>query len=151
MSNESIIGSTPLGYAITIALVLVVIVYFVAIEHEAHAVHRKFIEGYWDASATFCERSGIESAQVYFRDDTVYLLLDEGDHIVLKKCVDVAFTPVWWGDCVSWRVKFAEEVDPLPQECELRLDPERGMIGLFQDETLYLELFKNTKATAGVV
>jgi hypothetical protein len=128
-------------------LILVVIVYYLASEHAAHGVYRKFIEGYWDASAAFCERSGIESAQAYFRDGKVYLLIAESDHIALNKCVDVSLSPTWWSD--SWHVTFGEDVAPLPQECELRLDG--TMMGLFQDDTLYLELFKNSKASAGVV
>lgn len=143
-----------MAYTFVIGFIIVTIVYLLSHEIKEHSVHRHFIDGYWDASQAFCERSGVESTQAYFREGKVYLLIDEGDRVVLNKCVDVSLSPVWWGGEGAesrWTISFSEPVDPLPQRCELRLDPKKGMIGLFDGETLYLELFKNSKASSGVI
>jgi hypothetical protein len=142
-------------FRLAIGFVLTTIVFLIARESKEHSVHQHFLEGYWDASQAFCERSGIESAQVYFRDGKAYVLIDEGERVILNKCVGVTMSACWWGGegegDSRWTIAFSEPVDPLPQQGELRLDLRRGMIGLFEAETLYLELFKNSKASAGVV
>lgn len=136
------------------AVAVATLIYIISSEHARHQAHRDLIDGFWDASQAFCLRSGVEGANALFRDGRVYLLITEGDRVILNKCVGVTLSPKWWsgeGSESCWRVTFSEDVDPLPQECELRLDPERAMLGLFDDDIVHLELFKNAKATAGVV
>lgn len=138
----------------TVVFALIVIIYFLTHEATRHDTHHEFIDGYWEASTAFCSRSGVDSAQALFRDGRVYLLISDGQDMVLNKCVAVRLTPKWWaaeGAVSTWMAHFAEDVTPLPQSCEVRFDPKVGMLGFFEGETLYLELFKNTKASAGIV
>lgn len=139
-------------FAICIAIISMIVIIFLTREHREYQIHREFINGYWDASQAFCTRSDIKSAQVYFKNDRAYLLIDEGDSVILNKCVDTDISlGLSSSDSSNWTVSFSEDVDPIPQIVEMRLDISRGMMGMFVDDILYLELFKDNKASVGVI
>lgn len=140
-------NAVAVGAIVTVILMLVIVMYTRV--HTRHEITREFLNGYWEASKTFCAKSGLEQAQIYLKADKAYLLLDEGDRIVLNKCVDISLSPDMFND--TWRLEFAEPVDPLPQSCDLRVDMANGMLGVFCDDTLYLEAYKDNRATANVV
>ena len=132
-----------------IAVVCVVAMYYLTTLDQTD-----FLDGYWESSLAFCQKSDIKNAQIYFHDTSAYIIIEGKQELIINKCVDFTTRRClksFIGDDDIYTIQFSEDVEPLPQELELRVNVNCGLLGLFKDGTLYLELFKNNKATNGII
>ena len=144
-------------YGLFIAILLCLVAAIAAHEIDRNSRYRDSLGGFWEASHTFCKRAGISRASILIDEDrdSAYILIEDGDEMLVNRAVEFTISPVWTGNLFArthtYALNWDEPVDPLPQSCELRFDPAAGLIGLFEDGTLYLEAFRNARASAGVV
>lgn len=137
-------------------ILIIIIVFFLNSEREKHDMYDDLLDGYWEAPMTFCAKSGLKSAQIYFRESTAYLLVEDEDKVLLNKCIGFDKSRryvdnVRTTDAVEYDITFDESVDPLPKQSRMRVSLKSGLLGLFVDNTLFLEMFKNNKATSGII
>lgn len=151
-------------YKITIVACIIAIVLTIVLTRISD--YKSLIKGFWDVPDAFCERAGIDSGMVYFSDDnTAYLLIKgvESQHSndenhrygsdIINKCVKYSLTPSlcnWFSDDVTFKMTFDEDIYPIPDVVDLRISMKNGIIGMFSDDTLHLELVKNAAATCGI-
>lgn len=143
-------------YYIAIALIWVIIIIVLVNERSAHSWGMQILEGYWEAPVRFCESSSLKSAQVYLQNGKMYILMDSNqDGIVVNKTVDVEISPIWWSSSGEQTLEFSlnvmDDITPLPSTMTMRLNPAGGMLGMYKDDILYLELYKDSKATCQVL
>lgn len=127
-----------------IAFVIIIILIFAA---AAYRYNKKMMNGYWEAPDRFCTSSGIQSAQMYITDDTAYLYITTPTETICNGVINISITPTPYG----WKFHIKDGCEtPFPKSLSMKFIPESGMIGLYEGQTLYLELYKDSKATAGV-
>lgn len=140
------------------SLLIVAIIVVIAItsncNRSTHCID--ILDGYWEAPVKFCNKAGIKSAQVYFNPKTnqIYFLMEGEDSIMLNKCVKFETQQNLSSmakDYIEYTFKTDEEIDPLPQEMTLRVNPVAGFVGFHDKGTLHLELYKNNKASNGII
>lgn len=125
-------------------------------EREKHSIYDDLLDGYWEAPLTFCSKSDLKSAQIYFQDKTAYILVEDADKVLINKCIGFQKHPCWTTniretESLEYEIEFDESIDPLPIKSRMRISLKNGLLGLFVDDTLYLELFKNNKASNGII
>lgn len=139
-----------------IVAILIVIIIIINSEREKHNIWDELLDGYWEAPLSFCTKSGLKSAQIYFQNDTAYLLVEDYEKVLLNKCIGFSKSPCWLynlrdTEALEYDIEFDESIDPLPTRSKMRVSLKTGLLGLFVDDTLYLEMFKNNKATNGII
>lgn len=148
-----------LTWLISIAVTFAVFLIYVTVsESQKLDMYDQLLEGHWVAPLAFCTKSGINSARMHFGPDceTMYILIEDSEGaIILNKCPRVTrsacHTRNIGDECVEYEIEFDEQVAPLPQQGQLRVNMRNGMMGIFADDVLYMEAFKDNQATAGVV
>lgn len=122
-------------------------------------MHRKFLEGYWESSVDFCKKSDLQSAQTYisYDDDNqcwMYILLNSHTETKLNICVPIKICQNLLNnilyDNIEFTISSEEDISPLPQTMKCRVNINNGIIVLYQDDIIQLELFKNNKASLGL-
>ena len=138
-----------------IVILVLLITGFVWAESERISAYEAILDGYWEAPLGFCNKSDLKSAQAYFNGDSVYFLMEDADGILLNKCCGMRKRPAWITNATSgdieFNVEFDDDIDPLPKRAVMRINLKNGLVGLFQKDTLLLEMFKNNKMTGGVL
>lgn len=141
---------------VIIVLLLIVIIFQKCLYQSD--VYKSFLNGYWEASHEFCDEADIESAHAWFNTDdrSVYFIMHLGDdEFIINKITDYQLkgdfmkTDVNTLEC---NITFDEDIEPLPQDCKIRIDLKDGALALYDEEdTLALMLYKNCKATCGTL
>lgn len=146
-------NQTPLyiGIVVCVVVLSIWITYESTLQYECHT----FLNGFWEAPLVFCKSAGIKNAYAYIKDDSVYFFVEDEDKILVNKCVEHTLEPCIWSNIgeVSHEYDFeaGEDISPLPQSMTLRAYPSGGFIAFYKDDTIQLQLYKNHKATAGIV
>lgn len=143
---EIILGAVFTGMLVCIAVS----------EYQKYSAFNCLLDGYWESSLGFCQRSGIQSAHLYIKDGQAYFLIDKGDAVILNKCVTFdtscsVFKNLCETDDVEYEYMADQDIDPIPQSGTLKINMRNGLMGLFKNDTLYMELYKNNKASSGVM
>jgi hypothetical protein len=142
--------------AISVVTIISLILIFATYEYQKYSMYDHMLNGYWEASATFCNKSEIKSAQAFFNDDNVYFIIEGYNGVLLNKCLEFTRSPdvatnVFKSDNIEYAMEFDDDVDPLPRECRMVMSLTNGLLGFYVDETLYMELYKNNKLTVGTL
>ena len=116
-------------------------------------LYDRYIDGFWEASTKFCGDSGLKMAAAYFNpnEKTVYIIMEKEDGtLILNKIFVYKFSGSFFSpdDHV---ITFDEDMDLFPKKCNIKINLATGEIVLYDEDTIYLKLYKNSKATAGTV
>ena len=138
--------------AIIIAFIIVIIFTY---EFAQASAYRQILHGYWEAPLRFCTQAGLRSAQVYMQDDKMYVFMDTPTEVVCNGIVRVHISSKLASPGQStheWSMRIHDDSDPspFPSAFSARFDPKGGMLGFYDGDTLYMELYKDSKATSGV-
>lgn len=138
-----------------IAVILIVLSIWITYESTMHVCSRNFVNGFYEAPLSFCKSAGIKNAYCYIKDDSTYMYMDDEDGILLNKCVSHTLDPNIISNMLESTHEYTfesdEDISPLPQKMTVRVYPEGGFIAFYNNDTIQLQLYKNHKATAGVV
>lgn len=143
---------------IIIPIFIIIVLIIIAGQYQYHKFNYVscLMNGFYESPIAFSQKAGLKSLQLYIQNKSIYFLVrDQDGNIVMNKCV--RFSKSYnWSDSTSnimvWDIEFDEEIEPFPQNCQLRFDLEKIMIHLItpEDETIWVECFKNCAATAGI-
>ncbi len=151
---------------ISLSVISVIVVCVFVVTTNRQQLYLEFIDGYWEASHTFCRRSGLNSAQLLFNTTdidsaesmSVYLLVENSDgKIITNRLAECTLSNRYFGnlacDDPEFTLQFDEDTDvaPLPQRSTLKINIRDGMMGIFNDDTLYLELYKNNRSRESAI
>jgi hypothetical protein len=140
---------------ILVVILIIVVIIFIYGEYARISVYDDLLDGYWEAPASFCAKSDLKSAQMYINGDSVYILMEDVDGVLLNKCCGINKRPRWSSNIITedveYKLDFDESVEPLPKTSTMKVNLKNGLMGIFKSDTLMLELFKNNKLTSGVI
>jgi hypothetical protein len=116
----------------------------------------KFLDGFWEATPAFCKKAGLKTAQIYItilnqHDARVYFLLESDEAVLVNSSVDVDIRKELRLCCknnINYTWTILDEIEPIPQELSAKLFIHDGMLGLYKDDILYMELYKNNSANS---
>lgn len=114
------------------------------------------IVGLWRISKSFGAHSDLQDAMILFSKENAYILMIKSNgQVIFNRCLEYELERENSGDgYIDFELEFDDAKGlPFPEETILRLHPNKGMMHILNEdcETIYLELFKDHAATAGVV
>lgn len=131
------------GQTLLCGIIIVIVICLVWSLSRARA-YRDVFNGYWEAPDRFCQQAGIICAQVFFHGDSMYIYMSDSAGPIINRVVPIEFTTRITGGGQEWTV--CTDAHPLPERFTARYDPEGGMLGFYDADTLYLKLYKNCSA-----
>lgn len=133
-------------------IILIVIVFRVGvIQTKWHSV-----TGFYEASDEFCIKSGLSTMYMYFTDNGegfIYMLAQDGT-IVMNTPFTLNISTKYcksMGESVTKKYSSTCDIYPLPQNGYILYNAKAGGLVWYHEDTVYAELYKNTKASNGVV
>ena len=113
-----------------------------------------FMNGYWKASQKYCMDSGIKSAALWINkeNNSMYMFMEKEDFIMINQVVPFQLSSAS-GSLTSkeYKITFEEEVSPIPKSCNMRVGLGDGMLSLYDGDTIYLTVYKDSMATSNTV
>ncbi len=124
-----------------IALIIVIII----AQYQYHKFNSsyKIMNGFWQAPIAFCRKTGLESIQCYIQNNSIYFIVMKDNQVIMNKCIGFSKSYSWIDsntNTMIWDIEFDNEIEIFPQTCQLRLDTEKMMIHLINDDTIWIEL-----------
>ena len=110
--------------------------------------------GFWSAPTQFCMKSGLKDANVLINpdDSTMFIVMNNCDGIILSKIVGYSLSGNGFSENMEGVLTFDEPVLPLPDSCNVKINVNEGMMGLYDnDDKVLMVLYKDNKSTAGVL
>jgi hypothetical protein len=139
---------------ILIFLCLVIIVLIMLIFDKYYRMRKCILGGFWSAPAQFCMQSGLKDASVLINPDdgTMFVIMSNCDGIVLSKIVGYHLSGNGFSETIEGVLTFDESMKPLPDSCNVKINVNDGMMGLYDDDNnVVMVLYKDNKSTAGIV
>lgn len=143
-------------YIVVIIILIMVIIYT---NLNQIKIYDKLIGGFYEADASFCIESGIESFCMFLDDKAIdcnsracYLLMKSGDSLLINEPTTAKLTQHWsWASHPSkpqhFTIEFADISDEVneffPNIQNVKFYPTIGKLVLYVDDTVYATLYKN--------
>jgi hypothetical protein len=147
--------------SITLAIIIIILICIISkLLYAKITDHKTFLEGFWESSSEFCEKSDLQGAFIYLSYDDentcwMYILLNSSSETKLNLCIPVDLkNNVLHNighDNIEFDIIANEDISPLPQEMKCRVNINNGVMMLYHEDTIHLELFKNNKASLGLM
>lgn len=136
-----------------IFLSIIIVTLIVIIVYPNITIYDVFLNGYWESSTEFLHKSGLKTASCWFdtKENKVFLLMENESTVLLNKIVDFKLVNNWYNYSIGeleCKLVFSDNTDPISQECTIKIDLANGSLSLYNEDTLELLLYKNSKATS---
>jgi hypothetical protein len=140
----------------------ILLIWIIHVHYQSHILH-SLLSGFWEASVSFCEESGLDLFCLYLDEDydilgnrACYVLASQDNAIILNEPT-VASLSMQYMRLANWNLSMSspkyfnisfkdisdESVDIFPKYQELRFYPVCNKIVLFYDNTITAVLYKN--------
>ena len=85
-------------------------------------------------------------------NNSMYMFMEKEDFIMINQVVPFQLSSAS-GSLTSkeYKITFEEEVSPIPKSCNMRVGLGDGMLSLYDGDTIYLTVYKDSMATSNTV
>lgn len=148
-----------LNFYVVLIVILILIIIYTNLNQSK--IYDKLIGGFYEADASFCAESEIDTFCMYLDDDidshgtrACYLLMKSGDNLIINEPATAKITQrfSWSNDSSiqipkNFDIEFSdisdEILDFFPYKQKMKFYPKIGKIVLYLDDTVYATFYKN--------